>query len=86
MTEELKVAKPNVLLGVPHVYNRVYNGVQSQMASSPIKLRLFNYAMSVAQKRHQLIDEGKSSLVTDLQYSLVDKLVLSKIREIFGGI
>lgn len=85
LVDELKVVKPNLLLGVPHVYNRVYNSIQSKMAESSIKTFLFNSALNAAKRKHDLIDAGKKSFFVDLECSIYDKLVFSKVRQVFGG-
>lgn len=76
----LQELRPTVMATVPRllekVYRRVLDGVQ---AGSPLKQKLFNWAVQVGHKhRVQKQPQGVS-------YLLADKLVFSKLRERLGG-
>jgi long-chain acyl-CoA synthetase len=86
LTEDLPEIKPTILVSVPTVYNRIYDGLQKLMAAEGgIKKLLFDQAMSNATKRSELAAEGKSSPWVDFQHAIYDRLVFSKVRERFGG-
>jgi long-chain acyl-CoA synthetase len=86
LMEDLPVIKPTILVSVPTVYNRIYDGLQKLMASEGgIKKMMFDQAMRNARKRSQLTAEDKSSVLVELQQGLFDQLVFSKVRDRFGG-
>ena len=58
-------------------------GVSEQ---SPLKQKIFKYAMSVARERNHKLEFGKSvSAWLNFKHKWVDKIVLSKIRARLGG-
>ncbi|MNJ99741.1 Long-chain-fatty-acid--CoA ligase FadD15 [compost metagenome] len=78
--------RPTFMVSVPRIFEKVYAGIWAQVQSSPIKSRLFKWALGVGEK----VGEHKLSgqiLPLDLlaQYELAKKLVLNKIVEAFGG-
>ncbi len=86
LMDDLPDIKPTILVSVPTVYNRIYDGLQKLMASEGgIKKMLFDAGMANAAKRAALAAEGKTSALADLQHGLFDRLVFSKVRDRFGG-
>jgi long-chain acyl-CoA synthetase len=86
LTRDMPEIKPTLLVSVPTVFNKVYDGLQKMMeAEGGIKQTMFNAAISNALKREQLAKQGKRSRWIDLQNDLFDKLVFSKVRDAFGG-
>ena len=86
LMEDLPVIKPTILVSVPTVYNRIYDGLQKLMASEGgIKKMMFDQAMRNARKRSQLAAEDKTNVLVELQQGLFDQLVFSKVRDRFGG-
>ncbi len=80
------LVRPTILFSVPRIFNRIYDGLQKKMAAgSPVKRMLFNKGMDVARRRRELAARGKQSAWLDTQYGVFDKLVFSKVRELFGG-
>lgn len=83
----LTEVKPTVMPCVPRVFEkfhaRVLDGIEK---SSPVKKALAKWAIGVGHQVFEAKNNGRSvplSLV--LQHALADKLVLSKIRDRFGG-
>lgn len=86
LTDDLPEIKPTILVSVPTVYNRIYDGLQKLMADEGgIKKMLFDQAMGNAAKRSALADEAKTNPWVDLQHTVYDRLVFSKVRDRFGG-
>ncbi len=86
LTRDMPEIKPTILVSVPTVFNKVYDGIQKMMeAEGGIKKALFDAAISNARKREQLRKHGKRSRLVDIQHELFDKIVFSKIRDAFGG-
>lgn len=86
IVECIGMVKPTIMLSVPVLFNKVYDGVMKNMSKqSPFTQKLFNYALKVARKRNQRLEFGKSvPFFISLQHSIFDKIVFSKIREKLG--
>lgn len=78
--------RPTLLMSVPRIFNRIYDGLQKRMAGEkPLTRKLFFHGISVAAQRKKLAAEGRSSFLLDLQHKVLDKVVFTKVRERFGG-
>jgi long-chain acyl-CoA synthetase len=76
---------PTVLFSVPRIFNRIYDGVNKQMAAKPpIIQSLFKAGIAAATKRRK---QGAGSLgfAEKVQLKLAEKLVFKKIVAKFGG-
>lgn len=86
LLQNLLEVRPTLLLAVPRVFNRIYDGLQKRMAKeSAIKQAIFRKGIEIANKRRQLKQEGKSNFILNFWYSIIDKVVFSKVRQRFGG-
>jgi len=86
LAEDLKLVRPTYLVCVPRLFNKIYDGIMARMEEEGgLKKKLFNTARKTAKKKRKLLEQGQSSLLTNLQFMLLDKLVFSKIRAGFGG-
>jgi long-chain acyl-CoA synthetase len=85
--EDLQLVKPTVLFAVPTLHKKIYDGVHNLMeSSSPIRKKLMQKALALGRK-HVIEKHGGESmgLLDRIQYKALDKIVLSKIRDRFGG-
>jgi long-chain acyl-CoA synthetase len=83
---DLQLVKPTMLVAVPRVFNRVYDGIQMKIRDKGgLALKLFNMGTEENKKKRELAKEGKSSIMNSIKLALVDKIVYSKLRELFGG-
>ena len=86
LMDDFLLVRPTVLLAVPRIFNRIYDGLHKRMAEEkPIRRKLFHRALDVARRRRLLADQGKRSKLLDVQYRLFDRLVFAKIKARFGG-
>jgi long-chain acyl-CoA synthetase len=76
--------RPTFLLAVPRVFEKVYNSSE-QKAESGGKGKIFRRAADVAIAHSKALDAGHVPLALKLQFAVLDKLVLSKIRAALGG-
>ena len=76
--------KPTFLLAVPRVFEKVYNSSE-QKAESGGNGRIFRRAAAVAIAHSKALDAGNMPLSLKLQFAVLDRLVLSKIRAAMGG-
>ncbi len=78
--------RPTMLVSVPRVWNRVYDGVHQRVASAGgARKRLFDAAVANATRRRDLAARGRRSITAEAKHWLLDRLVLAKIRASFGG-
>ena len=79
----MQAIRPNIVVGVPRVYEKIRQAVEGRSAHSRIKRNILKWALRVGRKRRQQVLAG--SKPRGLMYRLADKLVFSKIRAAFGG-
>jgi long-chain acyl-CoA synthetase len=83
--EELPIFSPTLLVGVPRVYERVYNKAQHKAAQEG-KSRIFGIAVDTATEyARQTLAGGKVGFGLRVKHAIFDKLVYSKLRAAFGG-
>jgi len=86
--EDLQLVKPTCLFSVPTLYKKVYDGVNNLVESaSPLRKKLMKSALEMGEAK-VLADNGTRpglSPVDRIKLSILDRLVLSKIRNRFGG-
>ncbi|MFF0817009.1 AMP-dependent synthetase/ligase [Rhodococcus sp. NPDC003318] len=76
--------KPDFILSVPRVFEKVYNTAR-QKAHSEGKGRIFDLAADVAVKWSQAQDTGGAGLLLNLEHTVFDRLVYSKLKAALGG-
>ncbi|MDK4280318.1 AMP-dependent synthetase/ligase [Corynebacterium accolens] len=83
---EFARSRPNVILGVPRVFEKVRNSAASKAADSGIKSFLFEQSEKIAIEFSKALDtpDGPDRLLK-IKHKLFDKLVYSTIRQGVGG-
>ncbi len=84
--EGIAMAKPNIIVSVPALFNRIYDAVQKNLrGESAVKQQLVGHALSVARARNHALEFGQPvGFLQEKYFQLLDKVVLSKIRGKFG--
>ena len=78
--------RPNFVISVPRIFEKVHSAILGQVQGDPVKEKLFTWAVDVARKAGDYeLKKRRVPLHLDLQKKLADKLVLGKIRAAFGG-
>ena len=87
LKEDLSIVRPTIFIGVPKVFEKIYAKIMETAESSKgLKKKLFNESICFGKEYAELLREGKMVSIFDiLEYAFFDKLVYSKIRQIFGG-
>src|SRR5664280_2734438 len=86
IVDDLLLVKPTLLVAVPLIFNRVYDGLHARMnEEGGLAKKLFFMGKNAGQKKRDLARDGKSSFITNLKFRIADKLVFSKVRARFGG-
>ena len=80
---DLKTARPTVVVSVPRIYEKIYNGV---MDARGLKKRLIDWATGVADQAADVrLGGGEIAGTLALRYRIADALVFSKVKEAVGG-
>lgn len=85
LTDELAAFRPTLILGVPRVFEKVYNSARAK-AQEDGKGRVFDQAAhtAIAYSRALSTPQGPS-LGLRLRHRLFDRLVYGKLRAVLGG-
>ncbi|MEU6345097.1 AMP-dependent synthetase/ligase [Streptomyces sp. NPDC046977] len=85
LTGELSSFRPTMLLGVPRVFEKVYNSARAQ-AQAGGKGKIFDKASDVAIEFSRALDSANGpSLGLRFKHKVFDRLVYSKLRAVLGG-
>jgi long-chain acyl-CoA synthetase len=86
--EDLQKVKPTVLFAVPTLYKKVFDGVNNVMeTANPRRKYLMQRALDLG-KKNAAYKQGLGpalGFMESLTYKALDAIVLSKIRDRFGG-
>jgi long-chain acyl-CoA synthetase len=85
--ENLAVIRPTIMGAVPRIFEKVHGRISEMMANEGgVKKTLFDWAIGVGVHVSRVKQTGATvNPLLAAQYKLADKLVLSKIRDRFGG-
>jgi long-chain acyl-CoA synthetase len=86
--EDLQLVKPTVLFAVPTLYKKVYDGVHNMIETqNPVRAQLLRKALEMGRANADFKQGVRGPLgpLEKVQFNVLDKVVLSKIRDRFGG-
>ena len=82
----LKEIRPTILVAVPRIFEKIYSAIWTQMENQKIKAKVFDWALKVGLSVGELkLTRSQMPLSLLGEFILADKLLLSKVREVFGG-
>src|SRR5439155_8139211 len=82
LPQALREVRPNILLSVPRVYEKIHSQVELNAAKFP-KKQIYHWAISVGHAHRNEILAGK--IPRSSSWKLANKLVFSKVRAGIGG-
>jgi long-chain acyl-CoA synthetase len=83
LVANLAEVRPTVLIAVPRIFNRIYDGINKQMLEKPAPIRaLFRAGVRAATRRARGESPG---LGGSIALALADKLIFRKVRARVGG-
>lgn len=86
VSELLTKAKPTMLVSVPKLYETVLASATESVSKSPIKRRIFDWALRVGGQIQKAHSKGKKPrLWWRWQLPFADRLVFRSVREAMGG-
>jgi long-chain acyl-CoA synthetase len=84
LIEELPIAQPTMVVSVPRVFEKVYNGAEHHAAADG-KAAIFKKAADVAIAWSVARTSGRRRPVIEAEHAVFNKLVYGRIRAAFGG-
>ncbi|MEU1310757.1 AMP-dependent synthetase/ligase [Streptomyces cinnamoneus] len=85
LTDDLQGFRPTLVLGVPRVFEKVYNGARAK-AQADGKGKIFDKAADTAIAYSRALDTAAGpSFGLRIKHKIFDKLVYSKLRAVLGG-
>lgn len=83
LVSNLPETQPTVLIAVPRIFNRIYDGVNQQMRDKPKAIQaLFHAGIRAATRRSR---GNQLSVGEKLALKMADSLIFKKVRQKFGG-
>jgi len=82
LTDDFLLLRPDIGASVPRVYERIFQQMREQAGESPVKERVFDWALDVARQYARTEDPGP---LLAAQHSVADWLVYSTVREGLGN-
>ncbi|MEU3752076.1 AMP-dependent synthetase/ligase [Streptomyces olivoreticuli] len=85
LTDELAAFRPTLILGVPRVFEKVYNSARAK-AQADGKGKIFDRAADTAIAYSRSMDTpGGPSFGLRIKHAIFDRLVYGKLRAVLGG-
>ncbi|ANZ19185.1 AMP-dependent synthetase/ligase [Streptomyces noursei] len=85
LTDDLASFRPTMILGVPRVFEKVYNSARAK-AQADGKGKIFDKAAETAIAYSRALDTpGGPSFGLKVKYKVFDRLVYGKLRAVLGG-
>ncbi|MEU5841791.1 long-chain fatty acid--CoA ligase [Rhodococcus sp. NPDC047139] len=84
LLDQFAVFKPNFILSVPRVFEKVYNSAK-QKAYDGGKGKIFEKASDVAIEYSKALENGGPGLGLKIRHFVFDKLVYGKLKAALGG-
>jgi long-chain acyl-CoA synthetase len=82
LVEDIHVARPTMMLGVPRVFEKIYESVYDQVRKQPVHKRaIFRWALGIGAARLR----GKPGPWLRFRVRLAERLVLTPLREKLTG-
>jgi long-chain acyl-CoA synthetase len=82
LREDFGLVRPTTTTSVPRVYEKLYDAIRERAAESPVRERIFEWAVDAGRRHHAADDPGP---LLDAKRALADRLVFSSVREALGG-
>ena len=87
IVDHLAIVKPTFMGAAPRIFEKAYARISMMLAQEEgVKRRLMDWALDLGQQTIDARAKGEDpSLLVQAQHIVADRLVLSKVRDRFGG-
>lgn len=84
--QNLAEIRPTFLVSVPRIFEKIYAGIMAQLGNSPVRKKLFKWAIAVGQQAGQCrLKHEPIPLPLFMQLQVAEKIILGKVKAAFGG-
>ena len=84
IAQYLGEVRPNVIFGVPRVWEKIYGGVTAALSADPEKAGPFNEAVETALPIAEKLDWGTATDEERSTWEFLDQVAFSTVRELVG--
>lgn len=84
VAEYLRNTRPNIVFGVPRVWEKVHAGVNAAVAADPDKQKALNEAVEAAIPLAEAMDWGRATDEERATYDFLDQVAFSTVRDLVG--
>ena len=77
-----KEVNPTILVSVPKIFTKIYDTVHQKIKDKTVTRMLFAHTQKLA---HQAKNDAKLSALDKIQFKVLDNIVGSKVRSVFGN-
>jgi long-chain acyl-CoA synthetase len=84
LTAFLGEVRPNIVFGVPRVWEKLYAGVTAALSADPEKAEKFNEAVAAAEPLREKITWGTATEDEVATYQFLDDVAFSTVRQLVG--
>jgi long-chain acyl-CoA synthetase len=84
LTTYLAQVKPNLMFGVPRVWEKIYAGVSAALAGDPEKAEKFAEAVAAGAPIRERMTEGTATEEDLATYEFLDAVAFSTVRQLLG--
>jgi long-chain acyl-CoA synthetase len=84
VAEYFRNTRPNVVFGVPRVWEKVHAGVNAAVAADPDKQKALNEAIEAALPIAEALDWGTATDEQKATYDFLDQVAFSTVRDLVG--
>jgi long-chain acyl-CoA synthetase len=87
IVEDVQIIRPTHLPSVPRIFEKIHTAATAKAeAAGGAKAKIFHWAVGVGREVARREDRGgHPGLILKAQHALADRLVLHKVRDLFGG-
>ncbi len=86
LKDNLVEVHPTIMMSVPRVFEKIYNGILAQAEASPLKSKFFHWALGVGREMSQYkVEKQPVPIELAIRYRVAKKLVFDAINERLGG-
>ncbi len=86
VVDDLQEIKPTIVPSVPRIFEKIYDAVHSNAMASPVKKKIFDWAVKVGKERSKyIINKKPVPLLLKIKYKIAFALVFKKLHERVGG-
>ncbi len=87
LLDDIREARPTYFPSVPRVWEKIFTAATSGIAEQPrLKRAMFGWALGTGRQVREVERRGEApAAMLKLKHRVADRLVLSKVRSLFGG-